>query len=269
MTIEGIVEIVSNTTPFLTSGDIIAIGVSIVSLIGVLGSTYFTNRTTSKISADNKEHLGEWNQKNIDASLTANARIEWIQKVRNTTSELIVAYFKLLKTENSKDQEKLLEELYNSQEKAELLILYFGPETETISSELEKGLLLNKESNEGKNDQIVDLIQELVNCFNKHYEDIRSNKFKVLKSFADELREQMYQNATKGELIERYDDDGEDQSFHIPEFRDEDSKEYQKARKILESAYQDLKEVEDKLIYLRNVMRIYLKIEWNRAKRGM
>lgn len=42
----------------------------------------------------------EWNQKQLDADLKSKARIEWIQKVRENTAELISLYYKMLKETN-------------------------------------------------------------------------------------------------------------------------------------------------------------------------
>lgn len=54
----------------------------------------------------------EWNQKNIDASLKLSARIEWIQKVRNTTADLLSSYSDIL---NTTEPQKIDDALVNSQ----------------------------------------------------------------------------------------------------------------------------------------------------------
>lgn len=125
MSIDGTLKLVSESNSFMNLGDIIAIIVAVVSLIGVIVSTILTNKTTKKISRDNAILQEKWNQKNIDASLTASARIEWIQNVRNATAELLGYYFDIL---NTADSTKIEEALINSQQKTELLALYFGPE---------------------------------------------------------------------------------------------------------------------------------------------
>ena len=126
MDIVGKIELISESETLLSMGNIIAIIVAVISLTGVIISTVWTNRTTKKINKDNAELQEKWNQKNIDANLIAQARIEWIQNVRKTTSELLVHYFAMLNLANIKN---INQELINSQEKNELLILYFGNDT--------------------------------------------------------------------------------------------------------------------------------------------
>ncbi|MBO5082670.1 MAG: hypothetical protein J6C06_08700 [Lachnospiraceae bacterium] len=50
----------------------------------------------------------EWNQKQLDADLKSKARIEWIQKVRENTAELISLYYAMLKETN---KDSLFEQL--------------------------------------------------------------------------------------------------------------------------------------------------------------
>ena len=118
----GTVKLVSDAGPLISVGDIIAIAVAMISVVGVVITTIMTNRTTKKINEENiklqdrlnkenselQERLNrensklqeKWNQKNIDANLIAQARIEWIQNVRKTTSELLVHYFAMLNLAN-------------------------------------------------------------------------------------------------------------------------------------------------------------------------
>ena len=123
MDISGTLELITETGPIINTGDVIAIIVAVISLIGVVISTLMTNRTTKKINKENSRLQEKWNQKNIDANLIAQARIEWIQNVRKTTSELLVHYFSMI---NLRNLENIDQELLDSQEKNELLILYFG-----------------------------------------------------------------------------------------------------------------------------------------------
>lgn len=102
-----------------TAADIIVI---IVAIIGGLYSIYTNNRM--------KVFQEKWNQKQLDADLKAKARIEWIQKVRETTAELITAYYSVLNTMNS--TEEIHSKYIIAREKSELLILFFGPEKRAI-----------------------------------------------------------------------------------------------------------------------------------------
>ena len=108
MPVEGTITVVTQSNELMSMGDIIAIIVAIISLLGVIVSTLLTNRTTKKISESNEKLQEKWNQKNIDASLTASARIEWIQNVRNTTADLMRYYYDILNATDSEEIEKAL-----------------------------------------------------------------------------------------------------------------------------------------------------------------
>lgn len=159
MPVEGTITVVTQSNELMSMGDIIAIIVAIISLLGVIVSTLLTNRTTKKISESNEKLQEKWNQKNIDASLTASARIEWIQNVRNTTADLMRYYYDIL---NATDSEEIEKALIDSQQKTELLALYFGPETCLSNpSTKDKNILLNTTDNTGKNDMLVSFITDL------------------------------------------------------------------------------------------------------------
>lgn len=48
MDISGTLELITETGPIINTGDVIAIIVAVISLIGVVISTLMTNRTTKK-----------------------------------------------------------------------------------------------------------------------------------------------------------------------------------------------------------------------------
>ena len=102
-------------------GDIIAIIVAVISLIGVIITTIMTNKTNKKI---NKENI-----------------------------ELQTLYFSMINSENIK---LIDQKLLSSQEKNELLILYFGNDgiQENITGDIRKKLLC-RDNNIGKNDLVV------------------------------------------------------------------------------------------------------------------
>ena len=77
---------------------------SIFALVGVL-------LTILKTSSNNKK------------SIKTNARIDWIQKVRNEVSELLALYSCVNEASISNEQ------LYQIEKKTNLLILYFGPDS--------------------------------------------------------------------------------------------------------------------------------------------
>lgn len=186
MIIDGTIKLVTQTNSSFSTGDIIAIIVALISLIGVVVSTTMTNRITKKINKSNQQLQEKWNQKNIDASLTASARIEWIQKVRNTTSELIALYYEAL---NTIDVADLLETVIRAQGKTELLILYFGHEEKEINNQ--KVDLCCSASNDNKNGYIVDFLSSLSKKLYRYYENVKSDKLKNLEAIRNQRYSEM------------------------------------------------------------------------------
>ena len=84
MVMDGTIKIVTQTKILPSTGNDTEIIVGVLTLIGVIISAFITNYTMVKTSRSNEQLKERWNQKNIDASLIASARIEWIQKVRDT-----------------------------------------------------------------------------------------------------------------------------------------------------------------------------------------
>lgn len=266
MPVEGTITVVTQSNEFMSTGDIIAIIVSIISLLGVIISTLLTNRTTKKISESNEKLQEKWNQKNIDASLTASARIEWIQNVRNTTADLMRYYYDILNASNPEEIEKAL---IDSQQKTELLALYFGPETCLSNpSTKDKNILLNNTDNTGKNDVLVSFITDLAKRFGEYASDAKDGKFKRLKLAVDNARRDAYKNATMEFLGYSYGENGEEFPICEPQFQEEDADCLYRAEDALQNATDKIKALRSDLIFLRNSMRVYLKIEWNKAKNG-
>ena len=57
MPIEGTITVVTQSNEFMSMGDIIAIVVAVISLLGVIISTFWTNETfTKKISESNESY---------------------------------------------------------------------------------------------------------------------------------------------------------------------------------------------------------------------
>lgn len=275
---KGTFEFVSGTSQGLSKSDWVVIVCAIISLIGVLTSCFFTNRRAKKINEDNNEFqksfnqvnnqlMEKLNQKNIDANLKAKARIEWIQNVRNTSAELISLYYQLL---NSTDKDKLFETFIASQAKAELLILFFGPEVKKQTQEELSNVSITKlENNEGKNDLIVDFLSKLTSDFYAYYSKASENEKGILEQIRKERMSRMYENPIDYIVYEpTFDEDGNEISNiePIPDPKLEAS-----VKEIDEKIQQHTlftKNLNDRLIRLRNIMRIYLKIEWNKAKKG-
>lgn len=264
MSFDGTVRIISDLSEnSISTGDIIAIVVSIISLIGVILSTILTNKTTKRINKSNNAMQEKWNQKNIDANLIASARIEWIQKVRNLSAELLSLYFSML---NSKETDKIQLAFNHSIEKTELLILYFGHEDNEIKNE-DMSILLNKENNKGKNELIVSFVILLSQKFNKHNTFIQEGGLSKLQEAINKAQKEMYDNVEMVKIGEYYHEEAEEMmDMEEPHFQTSDvlsvnRLETKKADKANEIAL-----LQNDLILLRNIIRTYLKIEWNKAK---
>lgn len=266
MPVEGTITVVTQSNELMSMGDIIAIIVAIISLLGVIVSTLLTNRTTKKISESNEKLQEKWNQKNIDASLTASARIEWIQNVRNTTADLMRYYYDIL---NATDSEEIEKALIDSQQKTELLALYFGPETCLSNpSTKDKNILLNTTDNTGKNDVLVSFITDLAKKIGEYASDAKDGKIERLKKAVEDARRTAYENATMEFLGYNYTEDGEKIPQCEPQFQKDDADYLHRTEDELQNATDKIRELRSDLIFLRNSMRVYLKIEWNKAKNG-
>lgn len=266
MNISGTLELITKSSSFISVGDIIAIFVAVISLIGVIISTIMTNKTTKKINERNIELQDKWNQKNIDANLIAQARIEWIQNVRKTTSELLTHYFSMINLDNLDNIEQ---ELLNSQEKNELLILYFGNDSEqkNTSKEIEKKILCKK-NNIGKNDLLVQLLEDLAKQFSEYSKDVKNDRYKHLEEAIIKAREEMYKNANYQLDEITCDENGNPYPIYNTKFYDEDVELVQQAEIDLKREKEKIDLMQKKLFLLRDAIRTYLKIEWEIAKKG-
>lgn len=281
MNIEGTIEVISNSS---NTGDIIAIVVAVISIIGSIIVVILNNRVAKKISNENndiqkkineenvklqdrwhKESLAlqeKINTANIDANLIATARIEWIQKVRDLSAELISLYFMML---NSNDKDKIQVAFNNSIEKTELMILFFGHED--VEVEQNVSVLLNKVSNTGKNELIVDFLIRLSDKFNKYNTNVQHDGFTRLEDAVKRAQQEMYKNVKVVEVDEYWCEDS-DQILPITdvELRTEDILKCNELSSELKYEKEKIKNLQDDIILLRNIIRIYLKIEWNKAK---
>ncbi|MEG1578261.1 MAG: hypothetical protein RR336_05815 [Oscillospiraceae bacterium] len=266
MNIDGTIKMVSDLSEtVLSTGDIIAIVVSSISLIGVLISTYWTNITTKKINRSNNAMQDKWNQKTIDANLIATARIEWIQNVRKITADLLTSYFSIL---NTADVEVVQINFYDAIKETELLILYFGHEKISSSSD-DLSPTLDKESNDGKNELIVSFLVLLSEKFREYYSDIKKGEVKRLEEALKQAKDAMYSNAIWMKTGESYNELAEEIEDIMEPIPQEEDIQYAAS---LEARYQNkvkqITELQKDLVLLRNIIRIYLKIEWNKSKTG-
>ena len=276
--IKGTFELVSGTYQGLSTGEWVAIGVALLSFIGVLINTFFTTRMTKNINENNNKLQENFNQtnsqlqqelnkNNIDANLKAKARIEWIQNVRNTSAELLSLYYQLL---NLTDKSVLVETFKDFQEKAELLILFFGPETEKQNRETISSILLESvESNEGKNYLIVEFLSKLNSDFYLYYKKVLSDEKSTLEDILKQRWEIVYKNPIGWKEHEpSYDNEGNEWSNNEPILNPDLVFKAKEMEKEIQEYILFSNNLNERLIQLRNIIRIYLKIEWNKAKEG-
>lgn len=263
MTIDGTVEIITQSGNAFSTGDIIAIVVSVIAFIGVIVSTVMTNRTTKKINKSNEELQEKWNQKNIDATLIANARIEWIQKVRNTTAELLALYFEVI---NTVDKETLLESVIKAQEKTELLILFFGHEEQNVKDQPVD--LHCPKNNINKNASIVVFLSSLSQRIYRYYEINKLDELGRLEDIRSRRLNEMQAHVVGFEGEEYEDEHGNIGTHSVPilDKRYEDS--LDQIEEKIDNIVNISKDISNDLSKLRDIIRIYLKIEWNKAKKG-
>jgi len=246
--------------------DILTLIAAILAVIVSGVSIYVTNKVYKK-NCESNEKIAEQVQvaedkrahAAIDANLTANARIEWIQNVRQATAELITNCYKFIWSKQD-EQQKNWEA---AQEKKALFVLYFGHDGD--SSEPNISRLLDGEINKGKNNLLVLFIDELF---------LSLEKYHCNHSFLESYRKDLQRCNSCYSYNEEIDDSP--QKVYICEkdqygtlFTEDDCNLYKIQKKEAISEY--VKYESDLLSKLRNlsdIMRIYLKIEWNIAKEG-
>lgn len=243
-------EIVKSITAAQWVTIIVAFVSPIIALIGVV----YTNHTTKKMT-----------QKNIDANLIAKARIEWIQNVRNTTAGLISTYYLML---NESDPNESLKLYINAQEKLELLILYFGPEKDKEKPIKTTPNIFDEKTNDGKNDLIVRYLISLSSDFREHYKSIQQNIENNLNKKLENASQRMSENITGIEYQEDVKIDGQTYTNTEYSYEAEAEKQYNNILYSLHHMKKIQSIYEEKLMNLRTIIRIYLKLEWSKAKKG-
>lgn len=128
--------------------------------------------------------------------------------------------------------------------------------------------MLNTENNKGKNDAIVIFIVDLAKRFSEYFIDAKKNRFKQLQQAVVAARNEAYQNATETLIGYSYSPDGDKLPNYEPELQKEDITAIASAEYTLKRETKRIKGLRTDLLFLRNAMRIYLKIEWNKAKTG-
>lgn len=224
----------------LITTETIAIFATLLSFCGLVFTTIYTIKQNSKLQ-------------------NANARVEWIQNVRNVTAEIISSYSSALNEDDPNEVQKIIVEV---REKIERLILFFGHETKTAID------ILDTNSNEGKNALIVEFLIKLSNEFIKYNKNIKSKVLSQAEARLDYVSSKLQENITGILYQENLVIDGEHYTNTEYMFDEKIEKKYDDAQKKVNEIKEFNKELASNLVKLRNIIRIYLKIEWTKAKKG-
>lgn len=248
----------------------VAAGVSlfaaILSIVGVIVGVYINRKTQKDIA-----------KQQIDANLKAKARIDWIEKVRGNSSNLLVQLLSLQK-ENANFNERW----ESIEQYSELLKLYFSSkkvpsikkEIRVIKNRIEmsdkaKKIILNEKSNDNKNQYMI----RYIDCLITIYQD---NSFeKVKKTLA--LLTQIDRNILDEQMDLRYYDktdefeDGMRAYKPNPDYEEKlndlEKKEYKIGKEINQNKIK-LAEFSNAVNEFSLIISLYLKIEWDKAKEG-
>lgn len=242
ITLVEIVTLVSALLAFL---------VSIISIIVTIKCDKKNRETSIKLAENAEKEENNRSKDAINANLTSNARIEWIQKVREATGELISSCYKFIRA--SKNEQKLY--LDKICEKKDLYVLYFGPEKIDVGEKVADNLF-DRDTNYGKNDMLVSFIEKLVSDIHlyHYYSDCIKNAERQIAECAECENSCIKIKCEKNEYGE--------------EFNEED------CRMIKNLKYEEISTNRNKLDLILNdirnlseIMRIYCKLEWERAKK--
>lgn len=221
------------------------------------------------------------NNKNIKANLVSKARIEWIQNVRNETSELIALYYSLFSVADFNATQEII---IKAKEKSERLILYFGPVSGEIKDSGEisisddnkilitdniKDILKNEADNHNKNDFVIKYISTMTEYFFEYHNNIKNNTILSLQGEKEQAASRLFDlpDQEYDEVTVRY---GEAEfTYEEPKHINIEAKQQaEDIEKEIINILQPTNEFKDNLSFLRDIMRIYLKIEWSKAKNG-
>lgn len=225
-------------------------------------------------------------QQQIDANLKAKARIEWIEKVRENTSNLVSALLTLQKKEDDfkitwKDGEKYSEilKLYfstiiNFKEEKQI---YFE-ESGMIITEKAKKILYNVKGNDGKNQYIVEYIDAMMKIFNfNKYKNIKRRVVALNNLVIKEIEKQFSVGKIIQELVE-VDEDGILMNYQnnlVIDPENENSQLFKEIEKKIDNYEREIKALEIKLNTIEDsvneftsIISLYLKLEWDKAKEG-
>ncbi|MBO5082671.1 MAG: hypothetical protein J6C06_08705 [Lachnospiraceae bacterium] len=149
----------------------------------------------------------------------------------------------------------------------DLLILYFGPENNEMVDDF--SVLECTETNNGKNDVLVQYLSSLFVEFNEYYKNTSRDVLSIIKSHRKDLWDDMINKPIDKIPIAPYiTPDGEEIEQYEPVWDEGLQQKVKECDMQINSYYKQISVLENKLEELRNYMRIYLKLEWNKAKEG-
>ncbi|MEX1437085.1 hypothetical protein [Enterococcus sp. C53] len=291
----------------MSDGVLGLIGVGI-SLFGTIGITIYNQYNTKKQNEENEktqrmirasqrdfevqmlareqEFQEKITQKQIDANLKAKARIEWINGVRQKSSELISLLLSL-----QKDEVVFHEQWLKVEEVSELLKLFFSSikikeleteiyveEDKIIISESVQIILFNENNNEEKNSYIRRYIECLIELYkNNQYKSMVKARKEISRDLSKEMLDEIvysFQESTQ-EGEETIKQGINEERIGKDYIEDEERFEYERLKTSIPYHQKKLDEVDGKLQryqYVINefsqIVALYLKIEWDKAKEG-
>lgn len=246
---------ISNIEWFTLGAALLAVLASILSIIVTLICDINNRKLNEKLAMQAQAAEDKRANAAIDANLTANARIEWIQNIRRVTTELIASCYSYIKIEKP-----TLEDQGILQERKTLFSLYFGPDDDN-STEVRASDLLDRQTNKGKNDLIVKHVDNLINVLVQYYDmraEIKRKEQRII-NFSS-----CYEDGEDGEFIPMSIPKNEHDYYDEKECKNE----IERLREEIEKDTKWINQLFNDIDKLSEMIRIYGKIEWNRAKEG-
>ncbi|EGO2708547.1 hypothetical protein [Enterococcus faecalis] len=220
-------------------------------------------------------------QQQIDANLKAKARIEWINGVREKSSELISLLLSLQKEEIAFHEQWLKVE-----ETSELLKLFFSSKTikdiekdiyvqndNIFVSEKAKEILYNECNNNDKNIFVRRYIECLIELYeNNKYKSYTKHRKIIAKKLNKDLFDQI---SLEFEDVDKMVEEKNRPEKTGKDLNEEKILEYESLKTSIPNYQSKLEEIDQSLQEYREVISefskiisYYLKIEWDKAKKG-
>lgn len=234
----------------------------IISLYSVLSTNKGNDEnreSNEKLSREVQESENRRAEKQIDANIIWNARIEWIHNVRRASAEYISVCYQYISAQSctAMQEHKHAKDILNTvNEKSILLKLYFGPDS-NCNEEGKAKTIDDVHTNNAKNEMIKNLIDE-INTLIKGYQ---MYSYTVKRCEKESAKCAQCENAYSGKQYQC------EKNEYGDKFTDEDCEDFKKRNE--DERVNNLSKCEllhEDLEKLSKSLSIYLKIEWNHAK---